>query len=153
LSSNSCISTLGCGTVFKITQGGVLTTLHAFASTDGANPTGVLTQGTDGDLYGTTEFGGGSVCTSLGTGCGTIFKINSKRGFTMLHSFTGVDGWVPYAGLIQGIDGNFYGTTEQGGAYSGGTVFRIRPEGELTTVYNFCAQTNIALTVSFQSAA
>jgi uncharacterized repeat protein (TIGR03803 family) len=132
----------GCGTVFKVTRTGVLTTLHSFSFTDGANPAGALIQGTDGDLYGTTQFGGGGSCISYTPGCGTIFKINSKRGFTMLHSFTGADGWYLYGGLIQGTDGNFYGTTAQGGAYSGGTIFRITPEGELTTLYNFCAQTN-----------
>lgn len=136
-----CLS--GCGTVFKVTRAGVLATLHTFALTDGGNPSGSLIQGSDGDLYGTTEFGGAGSCANLYTpGCGTIFKINSKLGFTTLHSFNGADGWNPLAGLIQGFDGNFYGTTLEGGAYGGGTVFRITSEGKLTTLYNFCAQTN-----------
>jgi uncharacterized repeat protein (TIGR03803 family) len=122
---------------------GVLTTLHDFALTDGANPAGALTQGTNGDLYGTTEYGGSGNCTNLYVpGCGTIFKISPKQGFTTLHSFTGADGWNPNGGVIQGTDGNLYGTTAQGGAYSGGTIFRITPAGELTTLYNFCAQAN-----------
>ena len=132
-----------CGTVFKVTRNGVLTTLHTFALTDGANPAGALTQGTDGDLYGTTEYGGSGDCTNLYVpGCGTIFKISSKLGFTTLHSFTGADGWNPLGGVIQGTDGNFYGTTAAGGSYGGGTIFRITPEGKLTTLYSFCAQAN-----------
>jgi uncharacterized repeat protein (TIGR03803 family) len=139
--NSTCL--VGCGTVFKITQKGVLTTVYSFALTDGANPTGSLVQGADGDLYGTTEFGGNGTCVNLYTpGCGTIFKINSKFGFTSLYSFTGADGWNPHGGLVQGTDGNFYGTTAQGGAYSGGTVFKITPGGELTTLYNFCTISN-----------
>ena len=142
-SSSLCVA--GCGSVFKITRNGVLTTIHTFSLTDGANPVGALIQGTDGNLYGTTEFGGGGNCANLyNPGCGTVFKINSKLGFSTLHSFAGADGWNVHGGLVQGTDGDFYGTTAQGGSYSGGTVFRITPGGALTTLYNFCAQTNCA---------
>ena len=61
---------------------------------------------------------------------------------TTLHSFSGADGAVPIAGLVQASDGNFYGTTAFGGTNSsGGTVFKITPSGTLTTLYSFCAQT------------
>ncbi len=134
---------LGCGTVFKITETGLLTTLHSFAASDGTYPAGTLVQGTDGNFYGTTAAGGAnSSCNWQGQpGCGTIFKISSSGTFTTLHSFSSADGSLPAGGLIQGSDGNFYGTTSQGGAYSGGTVFKLTAGGTLTTLHNFCAQT------------
>jgi uncharacterized repeat protein (TIGR03803 family) len=139
----------GCGTVFQITPGGALTTLHAFNFTDGGYPKGLI-QGTDGNFYGTTNLGGTA-------GQGTIFKITPAGTLTTLYSFCSQtncsDGTNPRAGLIQGTDGNFYGTTNNGGAHdhSGceagnaggcGTVFKITPAGTLTTLYSFCSQTN-----------
>jgi uncharacterized repeat protein (TIGR03803 family) len=131
----------GCGTVFKITAAGALTTLHSFDSTDGSFPAGVVVQGTDGNFYGTTEYGGANSCIGYGSGCGTIFKISSTGTFTTLHSFNGTDGSSPVAGLVEGIDGNFYGTTLSGGANGFGTVFKITPAGVLTTLHSFCAET------------
>jgi uncharacterized repeat protein (TIGR03803 family) len=127
------------GTIFKINPNGVLTTLYSFCSqsncTDGEFPNG-LVQATDGDFYGTT-YGGGA------NGQGTVFKITpNSRTLTTLHSFDFTDGSEPYAGLIQASDGNFYGTTELGGAASSGTVFKITPIGTLTTLYSFCTQVN-----------
>ncbi len=122
----------GGGTVFKITPGGALTPLHSFDIADGSGPDGDLVQGTDGDLYGTTEFGGTF-------GDGTIFKINPISGtLTVLYNFDNTDGANPQAGLTQGTDGNFYGTTSEGGAYGEGTVFTINPTSKLlTTLHNF----------------
>jgi uncharacterized repeat protein (TIGR03803 family) len=130
----------GCGTVFNITRDGVLTTLHAFDSTDGSYPVGAVVQGTDGNFYGTTEYGGANSCVGNAPGCGTIFKITSKGTFTTVHSFNGTDGSQPVAGLVEGIDGNFYGTALSGGANGFGTVFKVSPKGTLTTLYSFCAQ-------------
>ena len=138
----SIICSLGpsCGTVFKITPGGTLTTLHSFDNTDGGNPVAGLIQGTDGNFYGTTEYGGAKSCSD---GCGTIFKITPSGTLTTLHSFDGTDGGNPVAGLIQGTDGNFYGTTYLGGANGAcsgsgcGTVFKITPGGTLTTLSIF----------------
>jgi uncharacterized repeat protein (TIGR03803 family) len=62
--------------------------------------------------------------------------------FTVLLSFDGADGGVSYAGLVQAADGNLYGTTNSGGANNYGTVFKITPEGTLTTLYSFCSQKN-----------
>src|SRR5271166_4008993 len=122
----------GDGTVFKITPGGTLTPLHSFDIADGSGPDGDLVQGTDGNLYGTTEFGGTH-------GFGTIFKITPISGtLTVLYNFDNTDGANPQAGLTQGTDGNFYGTTSGGGAYGEGTVFAINPtSGLLTTLHNF----------------
>ena len=136
----------GCGTVFRITPGGTLTTLHSFDFYDGASPSAALVQGTDGNIYGTTYGGGANQYY------GTVFKITLSGTFTSLYSFCAqancVDGAMPYAGLVRASDGNFYGTTLEGGSHTGcslgsgscGTVFRITPGGTLTTLYNFCAQ-------------
>jgi uncharacterized repeat protein (TIGR03803 family) len=130
------------GTVFQITPGGTLTTLHSFCSgsgcPDGANPYAGLVQGTDGNFYGTTE-GGGSL-----TPYGTVFRITPGGALTTLHVFNYTDGASPYGGLLQASDGNFYGTTSDGGVncggYDGGTIFRITPSGTLTTLYKFCSE-------------
>jgi uncharacterized repeat protein (TIGR03803 family) len=71
---------------------------------------------------------------------GTIFKITPTGTLTTLHSFDAIDGEVPEAALVQGSDGNFYGTTSRGGGNNGGTAFKITPAGTLTTLYNFCTQ-------------
>jgi uncharacterized repeat protein (TIGR03803 family) len=129
---------LGFGTIFQISASGTLKTLHIFDRADGSGPTGALVQGTDGNFYGTT-FEGGSHggCRNR---CGTIFKIARSGMLTTLHSFDFTDGRNPFAGLVQGTDGNFYGTTLSGGANDGGTIFKITPNGTLMTLYNFCSQ-------------
>jgi uncharacterized repeat protein (TIGR03803 family) len=128
----------GCGTVFKMTPNRSLKTIYSFCAqsdcTDGENPVGPLVQGSDGSFYGSTSFGGAS-------GAGTAFKINSAGTLTTLHSFCSqtncADGANPYAGLIQARDGNFYGTTYQGGSTNDGTVFKMTPDGALTTLHSF----------------
>src|SRR5580698_1971402 len=67
---------------------------------------------------------------------------SSAQTFNTLLSFDGTNGSGPLSTFVQGINGNFYGTTSAGGAYGGGTVFEITPGGSLTTLYNFCAQPN-----------
>ncbi len=127
------------GTVFKITPGGVLTTLHSFCSeascTDGSNPEGAMVQGEDGNLYGITAAGGANGST------GTLFKITLSGSLTTLHSFCSqsdcTDGGYPSAGMVQGTDGNLYGTTSEGGANNFGTVFKITARGVLTTLHSF----------------
>jgi uncharacterized repeat protein (TIGR03803 family) len=130
----------GDGTIFKITPNGTLTTIHSFDGTDGANPSSALIQGTDGNIYGTTNAGGTS--TACAGGCGTIFRIVGGMLMT-LHSFSGTDGAIPQGGVIQGPDGNFWGTTLQGGPGCGvnpngcGTAFNISPSGTFTLLHNF----------------
>jgi uncharacterized repeat protein (TIGR03803 family) len=135
------------GTIFKITPAGTLTTLYTFCSsypcTDGAYPYGTLIQAADGNFYGTTYSGGTSTNCS-GFGCGTVFKINPSGSLTTLHNFTLTDGASPYAGLIEAVGGDFYGTTYSGGANGQGSVFKITRLGTLTTVYSFCALANCA---------
>jgi uncharacterized repeat protein (TIGR03803 family) len=129
---------IGCGTVFKITPAGRLTTLHSFDIADGAYPNALI-QATDGNLYGTTSAGGAaSACTFYELrGCGTVFKITPSGTLTALHRFEGTDGGVPVAGLVESTDGSFYGTTSQGGTNDAGTIFKITPNGRLTTLHTF----------------
>jgi uncharacterized repeat protein (TIGR03803 family) len=124
----------GCGTVFKITPSGTLTTLHSFSGTDGALPNTALVQATNGKFYGTTPYGGNYAC---GGGCGTIFSITPSGTLTTLHTFDGTDGFNPEGVLVQTANGNFYGTTYNGGANGDGTAFKITPSGTLTTLHNF----------------
>jgi uncharacterized repeat protein (TIGR03803 family) len=125
----------GCGTVFKITPDGTLTTLHSFDDTDGEYPSAALAQDRDGNLYGTTSYGGsGKACVD---GCGTVFKITPDGALTTVYSFNGTDGANPAAALVLATDGDFYGTTPNGGTEGYGTVFKITPGGKLTTLHNF----------------
>jgi uncharacterized repeat protein (TIGR03803 family) len=132
-----------CGTVFKITSAGKLTTLYSFCSKvnnegtciDGVNPYGGLVVGINGNLYGTTENGGTSEnCVG---GCGTVYEITLAGKLTTLHSFEGSDGRIVNGGLVQASGGNLYGTTQAGGTNDDGTVFKITPQGTLTTLHSF----------------
>jgi uncharacterized repeat protein (TIGR03803 family) len=119
------------GTIFQITSNGVFTTLHSFMGADGSYPLAGLIQGSNGNFYGTTSAGGAN-------GTGTVFQVTSAGTLTTLYNFTGgADGATPKAGLVQGTDGNFYGTTFLGGTNNDGTVFLITPAGALTTLYQF----------------
>jgi len=138
------------GTLFKITPTGTLTTLHDFVGTDGAHPAATLVLGSDGNFYGTTLGGGNDTCHNI-SGCGTVFKITPSGTLTILYSFCSLascaDGDEPDAALIQGTDGNFYGTSEYGGGPNCqpdgcGTIFKITPSGALTTLYDMCSQPN-----------
>jgi len=115
------------------TKAQTLTTLHSFDGTDGSTVHAGLVQGTDGNLYGTTQGGGAN-------GAGTVFKLSPIGTLTTLHNFDFTDGFGAYAGLLQATDGNFYGTMSFRGANGGGTVFKITPTGTLTTLYSFCSQ-------------
>jgi uncharacterized repeat protein (TIGR03803 family) len=141
----------GCGTIFKITPSGALTTLYSFCSQsgcpDGSQPEAGLVQAANGDFYGTTSRGGTSGV--FGGEGGTVFKITPSGTLTTLYSFCSqlvnnvcTDGLEPFAGLVQATNGDFYGTTYAGGANNGGTIFKITPSGTLTTLYNFCSQSN-----------
>ncbi len=127
----------GWGTAFRVTPAGAFSTLCSFDATNGCQPYGGLLLAKDGNFYGTADFGG--------TGnAGTIFQLTTNGALTTIYSFTGLgDGAYPVGGLIQGSDGNFYGTTSSGGkvtdfpSYGMGTVFRMTPDGTVTTLYAF----------------
>jgi len=139
--ANAFAGPAGGGTIFKITPRGALTTLYTFCSqsgcADGANPYAGLVQAADGNFYGTTSGGGAN------GNYGTIFKITPSGTLTTIYSFCSqigcADGENPN-GLVQAYDGDFYGTTAAGGSGGWGTVFRIAPNGTLTTLHSFCSQ-------------
>ena len=133
---NGC-SGLGCGVVFELVRGtgGKWTykILYLFDVTNGAEPYGGLIFDSQGNLYGTTSIGGDTSGCGPPEGCGVVFKLSSdgKGNWTetVLYSFSGKDGAFPYAPLTLDAAGNFYGTTEWGGAFDAGTVFQLSPGG------------------------
>ncbi len=103
-----------------------------------------MIQASDRNFYGTTIFGGAN-------GAGTVFRITAQGALTTLYGFCSqsgcLDGSLPLGGLIQGTDGNFYGTTQEGGSSASaydGTAFKITPKGALTTLYSFCSRSGCA---------
>jgi uncharacterized repeat protein (TIGR03803 family) len=125
----------GGGTIFRIDSTGNFTNLYSFGGSDGANPQGTLVRATDGNFYGVTI--GGGTSTNCGGGCGIVFRISQSGNFSNLYSFGGI-GRVAYGGLVQGCDGNLYGTTTYGGTTTNlGTVFRISLSGDWTNLYSF----------------
>jgi len=124
----------GLGSVFKMTPTGVVTTLYNLNianPADGCTPEG-LTEGADGNFYGTTY-----VCGTNGTG--NVFVVSPSGTETVLHAFgsSSTDGDNPKSGVIQAADKNFYGTTASGGAHGSGTVFMITPTGTESVLYSF----------------
>ena len=125
-----------CGTIYRLAQG-KMSTLYTFClqsgCPDGSGPGGTLIQASDGNLYGTT-FGGGA------NGGGTFFRMSPTGKLTTLYSFCAPSscgyGSVPVV-LVQGLDGNFYGTTQLGGANGYGAIVRITATGKLTTLHSF----------------
>ena len=109
-------------TIFKMTPSGSITAIHTFEAGEGSEPFTRLLQARDGTLYGT----GGDV----------VFRVTLDGELTVIHRFTGPDGSTPNA-LIQGRDGNFYGTTQRGGVSGLGTVFRMAADGSVTTLHSF----------------
>lgn len=131
------------GTVFRISPNGSLTNLHSFAgsSNNGMGPLAGLIQGRDGNFYGTTEYSG-KRSNNFYYGYGTVFRISPSGSLAVLHRFGGPDGASPEAGLLQGSDGNFYGTTREGGTCTNcpigcGTVFQMTPDGNLSNIHSF----------------
>jgi uncharacterized repeat protein (TIGR03803 family) len=115
------------GIVFKVKKDGTgFVNLHDFAGSDGSQPYGGVVEGSDDALYG-TAYSGGAFAS------GVVFKVNKDgSGFLKLHDFNYADrenGAFPYAGLVEGSDGALYGTTESGGAFFGGIVFKMNKDG------------------------
>ncbi len=117
-------------------QAQTFTTLAAFDGTNGEYPDyGSMIQATNGDYYGTTYAGGKY-------NGGTVFKVTPAGKLSDIYSFCAAancaDGVNPWSSLVLGSDGNFYGTTNLGGAYYAGTIFKMTLGGKLTTLYSFC---------------
>ena len=126
------------GTVFRLTTNGVLSILGSFTQQNyrnGAYPAAGLVLGRDGNLYGTTSWGGDY-------GSGTVFQITPDGVFTKLADFDHMNGAIPEANLVQGNDGNFYGTTKSGGSRDYGTVFRVTTNGVLTSLVSLTFTTS-----------
>jgi len=149
--------TYGQGTVFRVTLAGVRTILYSFGATpnDGIVPTAALIQADDGNFYGTTTSGGANHSNHIpqsGGNAGTVFRVTPQGVETVMHSFGASvgDGVEPLGGLVQANDGNFYGTTIDGGANtcgvsvdipnSCGTVFKMTPAGVVTVIHSFGAK-------------
>jgi uncharacterized repeat protein (TIGR03803 family) len=119
------------GAVFKITTNGILFPLASFNNTNGSFPYAGLTPGGDGNFYGASSSGGSFTN-------GTLFRVTPAGLLTNLYSFTGGnDGANPVASLLAANDGNFYGTTANGGLYGAGTLFRLAPNGSFVTLAQF----------------
>jgi len=119
------------GTVFRMTTNGALSALVTFDYANGAYPYAALTPGLDGKFYGTTEEGGALAQQ------GTVFSITTNGTFSILASFNYLVGALPYGGLVQGADGQLYGTTVIGGIYDFGTVFSVTTNGTISTLASF----------------
>jgi len=123
----------GFGAAFRLTPAGEVQVIARFGPPHGTYPASTLFRGPDGNFYGTTFRGGPS-------DQGTVFKLTSAGELTTLAAFVGIgpasdpDAW---ATPILAADGNLYGTTERGGAARRGTIYRVTPNGELTTLVEF----------------
>lgn len=142
----------GVGTIYRMTPTGSVTVLHNFITTfPGCNRNDAFgngsppIQGRDGNWHGTTSAGGN--CINPPT-VGTVYKLTSTNSFSLIHRFNNTDGAVPLAPLILGKDGNFYGTTRQGGSLGWGVVFRVTPTGSLKVLHNFGSTNAESLLIS-----
>lgn len=130
-----------CGTTVQLTTAGVLNNTYSFPCEEGgggANPIGPLVQNANGDFYSTTQVGGSG-------GEGTIYQLTTNMAVTILYNFgvTFGDGSYPSAGLLLATDGNYYGSTAEGGAYDDGTLFNTTTGGTYTQLYSFNNSANL----------
>jgi len=142
---------LGCGTVFKLDHTGKFSVLHTFHGADGGPfPDGWLVLDNEGNLYGMSG-NGGDLSGCSGLGCGVVFKVDGNGKESVLYSFTGgKDGAETFAGVIRDVEGNLYGTTYNGGDFSGslcadvgcGVVFKLYPTGKEIAIHAFTGGTD-----------
>lgn len=133
---------IGCGTAFKLDRTGKQVWLHSFKGTNGEDPFAGLLRDAAGNLYGTTDFGGGTACNNS-LGCGTAFKLDGSGKESVLHKFKGQpDGDTPASLLVQDGRGNLYGTTAYGGINGVGSIFKIENTGKETILYSFTGGTD-----------
>jgi uncharacterized repeat protein (TIGR03803 family) len=109
---------------------------QAFGNGAGPEPADRLIQGSDGNFYGVTRYGGNTNENSYGLG--TVFKITPTGSLTTLNAFNGSDGENPWGPLVEGSDGNLYGVANGGGTNGDGTIFRvITTNGNFSVLYFF----------------
>ena len=140
----------GAGVVYKLSQQGNQTLLHAFQGGLGRNarvPSGGIFMSRTGNFFGTTLFGGNGSCQF---GCGSIFRLDPAGNLHVLHFFSGgSDGSKPFGPLVRDAAGNFYGVAQSGGAscaeFPGtgcGTVFKLATDGNLIVLHTFAGGTD-----------
>lgn len=122
------------GTVYRLASNGILNAIYSFDMTNGSVPA-TVTMGMDGNLYGVTGSGGVGFDGTDYSGDGIAFRLTTNGIFTRLASFTETYDFPN--NIVEANDGNFYGTTQQGGPYGYGTVFRMTPDGQLSTLVTF----------------
>jgi uncharacterized repeat protein (TIGR03803 family) len=133
----------GNGVVYELNASGYQTVIYSFGGgNDGATPNPGLVRDGAGNLYGTTSSGG------VGNH-GTVFKVSSTGKETLLYTFTGgTDGGLPNGELLRDNSGDIYGTTQLGGAFGEGTVFKVDSNGNETVLYSFNTNNNDGRTPS-----
>jgi uncharacterized repeat protein (TIGR03803 family) len=128
-----------CGTIVKISTAGALNGSYSFpCGPGGAFPVGPLVQASDGNFYSTTQDGGSN-------GGGTIYQATPALAVTVMHSFgtTFGDGLYPSAGMLLGTDGNYYGSTAEGGSFDDGTLFNTSIDGTYNELFSFNNSANL----------
>jgi uncharacterized repeat protein (TIGR03803 family) len=121
----------GFGAVYELDKAGKESVVYSFESgTDGEYPGSGLIEDAEGNLYGSTGYGGA-------TGNGTVYKVTKAGKETILHSFTGADGQYPFGNLLRDSAGTIYGTTSAGGTVGDGTVFKLTAKGKETVLHSF----------------
>ena len=149
-SSNGSSKASGAGVLYKLAPSGQETVLYNFCSlancADGSLPSGGLLMDSEGNLYGTTLYGGTN--GGMSSGSGVVYKVDTSGTETVLCSFGSAscpDGSNPTSGVIRDSEGNLYGTTSHHVAdLMGGVVFELSPSEQETVLYNFCSLKNCA---------
>jgi uncharacterized repeat protein (TIGR03803 family) len=113
------------GEIFRMDAAGNFTVIHRFDAyaSDGGSPLSGLIESRDGFLYGTAPIGGQPVTSP--SRHGVVYRVDKAGAVTVMHTFTGQDGYTPWAALVRGADGGLYGSTVIGGALGLGVLFRI----------------------------
>jgi len=125
------------GTAFQISSAGAFSKLHSFMGTDGEYPNVSMVAGSNGNLYGATLEGG----SFDGSGTGTFYEMTPGGKVTPLHTFEPAQVAGSSGAIIQGKNGNFYGT-DIGGGNGAGTIYEVTPAGDVTVLYTFCSETD-----------
>jgi uncharacterized repeat protein (TIGR03803 family) len=128
----------GNGTIFRMDAAGRVTVLYLFPYSigGGSSQPGPIVQGADGALYGGAlgEFGTEFGTSGIG---GYIYRLDPITGdFRHLHDFDGSDGAVPTGPLFQAGDGFFYGTTNQGGTWNTGVIYKVNVAGDFVLLHS-----------------
>lgn len=147
--THTCSGQEGCGTAFKLDEKGKQVWVHSFNGRNGMSPWAGLSRDTSGHLYGATFYGGDLQCQDGTLGCGTVFRLDGGGHETLLYRFTGgtTDGWFADSPVVMDAAGNLYGTTEQGGSSTWGTIFKVDTNGKEKVLYSFTGESDRCIPV------